>query len=45
MSSEQEALERLKAENERLRAECSNMMALNMDLREQVAKLRREAKQ
>ena len=45
MSSEQEALERLKAENERLRAECSDMMALNMDLREQIAKLRREAKQ
>ena len=45
MSSEQEALERLKAENERLRADCSDMMALNRDLREQIAKLRREAKQ
>ena len=45
MSSEQEALERLKAENERLRADCSDMMELNRDLREQIAKLRREAKQ
>lgn len=40
MSSEQAALERLKAENERLRAECSDMMALNMDLREQLEELR-----
>ena len=42
MNSEQEALERLKAENESLRAECSDLMTLNMELRAQLEELRKE---